>query len=207
METEPRETVGVDIVDTRYVMCILDSRGMDPRYYRGRVDTPLGQANFFSKVGGRDVIMPSSSLAVLAMKLLKESQLVVKDEDEHYAVWADAGIERGERMARFAALLLYRNHHPSDSINDKQRQQLILLQDAELASLLSVVQTSQTIIQDVLSGKTDGKTYAKALGNEVKSRQDPVIKAEIQKEHRASPFADGDSSFLAKLYRELEDLQ
>ena len=118
METEPRETVGVDIVDTRYVMCILDSRGMDPRYYRGRVDTPLGQANFFSKVGERDVIMPSSSLAVLAMKLLKEPRLVVKAEEEHYAVWAAAGIERGERMARLQRCVVQK----SSSIRFDQRQ-------------------------------------------------------------------------------------
>lgn len=207
METQQRQVVGVDIVGNRFSLCILDEDGKHPRYYSGRVDTPLGQAHFFNKVGAMKLVIPSSDLAILALKLLDNSQVVIKDEQEHYAVWAAAGIERGRRMARFAALQLYRGSDSSISITQKQEEQLMLLQDAELASLLSVVETSQQIAQDVLQGRADGKTYTKALVNEVKSGQDPVIGTAREKERGVSPFADDDTSFLASAYRNLEDLQ
>jgi len=207
METQQRQAVGVDIVGNRFTLCILDEDGKHPSYYSGRVDTPLGQAHFFNKVGKRRLLMPSSDLAVLALKLLESSQVVIKDEQEHYAVWAAAGVERGRHMARFAALQLHQGSDSSIPITAKQEQQLLLLQDAELASLLSVVGTSQQIAEDVLQGRADGKTYTKALGNEVKSRQDPVIGAVREKEPEASPFAEEDTGFLARVYRELENLK
>ncbi len=206
MEINQKETVGVDIVENRYVICLLDGRGMDPRYYKGRVDTPLGQANFFSKVGPRRLIMPSSSLAVLAAKLLDSAQLVVKDELQHYGAWEAAGIQRGERMARFAALLLYRIDYPSDALTDKQKNELMVIQDAELAFLLAVAEASQGIAQEVLSGQADDKTFAKALANEAKSRQDPNMQVEIPKPLQKSPFSDDDTGFLAMVYRALKNL-
>ena len=207
MKEEQHETCGVDFVDNRYVLCIVDKQGMHPRYYRGRSDTTLGQAHFFGKVGQAPLIMPSGNLAVLALMRLGEEQVVIKDEAEHYAVWAAAGVERGQKMARFAALQLHAKNHPSDKLSNKDAQQMFLLQDAELSTLLSVVETSQTIIEAALGGTADDKTYNKALKNEEKSRQDPVIGKTIQNPGDVSPFSEGDTSFLAKLYRELKKLQ
>lgn len=110
-------------------------------------------------------------------------------------------------MARFAALQLHAKNHPSDKLSNKDAQQMFLLQDAELSTLLSVVETSQTIIEAALGGTADDKTYNKALKNEEKSRQDPVIGKTIQNPGDVSPFSEGDTSFLAKLYRELKKLQ
>lgn len=206
MEEEQKAIVGVDIVDNRYVLCILDFQGMHPRYYKGRVDTSRGQAHFFAKAGNGALIIPSGNLAVLALKHLGEKQVVIKDEKEHYAVWAQAGIERGQRMARFAALLLYAERCTSDLLCEKERMQLLLLQEAEIARLLAVVQTSQLIQTTVLNGNADDKTYSKAVRNEQNSRQDLVITGDVSKLESTSPFADGDTSFLAKLYRELKTL-
>ncbi|ADY13496.1 hypothetical protein [Sphaerochaeta globosa] len=207
MKEEHDETGGVDIVDDRYVLCIVDNQGMHPRYYRGRADTPLGQANFFGKVGQAPLLMPSGDLAALALLRLGEEQVVIKDESEHFAVWAAAGVKRGQQMARFAALQLFAKHHPSDSLSEKDTQHLFLLQDAELTALLSVVETSQTLAEAVLGGVGDATTYSKALRNEEKSRQDPVIGKTIPNQREASLFSEDDTSFLAKLDRELKKLQ
>lgn len=207
MKEEHDETGGVDIVDDRYVLCIVDKQGMHPRYYRGRADTPLGQVHFFDKVGQAPLIMPSGDLAALALMRLGDEQVVIKDESEHFAVWATLGLERGQQMARFAALQLYAKHHPSDPLNEKDTQHLFLLQDAELSALVSVVETSQTLTEAVLGGVADDTTYRKALRNEEKSRQDPVIGKTIPNQKKVSLFSEDDTSFLAKLDRELKKLQ
>ena len=104
MQDQKTSSVGVDIQDNRYIMCILNPEGKSPSYALGRVDTPKGQEKFFSKIPSQaKVLLPSSEFASLVYHHLGDQMVLIKDETEYYCTWEKAGIQRGDPMARFAA--------------------------------------------------------------------------------------------------------
>lgn len=203
------EVVGVDVVANKYLLCILDEKGKHPKYYRGRVDTKGGQAGFFARIpAGAIIAMPSGELAVLAVRTLGVERVVVLDEDETYALWEKAGVERGTKMARFAALALFENRTKSKTLDEKEQKQLLQMQQAELDAIMKVGSASQQISMDILRGSTDAKLFAKAVKNEQESRRDPVIGETVKKKtEEVGPVTSDDTSFFARLYRTLKELE
>lgn len=138
---------GADIIGKRYVLCVIDHEGKHPRYARGRSDTVKGREKFFATIPPETPLMiVESELAVLSLHLLGESRVYIQKETEGYAVWERAGVNRGERMAIFAAKLLYST---SQQIPLTERQQLKLLeiQGRELERIQRITDGSLSIIE------------------------------------------------------------
>ncbi|HNZ95371.1 MAG TPA: hypothetical protein PKN79_06115, partial [Sphaerochaeta sp.] len=104
MSDNKKPVAGVDIVDRRYVVCLLNEEGKAPRYYSGRSDTPSGQEKFFSLIEGRTVVMPPDPISTTAVHRFGEAAVSI---DRGYEAYRISGIKNGKRMARFVALLAF----------------------------------------------------------------------------------------------------
>jgi len=194
-------SVGVDFVDTRYVLCIVDREGLYPRYSSGRWDTEGGQLKFLSKVKrGAVVLIPDSNLAIRAFQLFGDC-IHIASEGSLWGAWERAGVKRGKAMARFAALYVLQEELPPMQLTSKQIQQIHADHALELEQIQRIGEESQHITMNVLSGKADGKDYDRAIKNEYDSGIKP---SSLPVQEEKDPlFDEKDESFLARLSRYL----
>ena len=197
------ESIGVEFVDKRYVLCIVDREGENPRYFSGRRDTEGGQLKFLSKIGLDTVVLiPDSTLAIRALESFGD-RIQIAPEKSLWGAWERAGVKRGRAMARFAALyVLKETLHPLQ-LTVKQIQQIHADHALELEQIQRIGNESQCIGMKVLSNQADGKDYAKAIKNEY----DSGIKSSSStlEEEDDLLFAEEDESFLARLSRYLKE--
>ncbi len=195
--------VGVDIIGDRYVLCVLDYEGMHPHYARGRCDTVKGREKFFDSIPlGALLMIVESELAILSLHLLGESQVFIQQESQGYAVWEKAGIQRGERMANFAAKVLHSTSKQMP-LTEKQQLQLLEMQGREMERIQGITDGSLSIIEKIQDGSATDADISKAFENEYQSRVGHYL-VETKKNEEPSPFAEDDESFLAELYRLLK---
>jgi len=194
---------GADIIGNRYVLCVIDHEGKHPHYARGRCDTVKGREKFFASIPPHTPLMiVESELAVLSLHLLGEASVFIQKEREGYAVWEKAGVQRGERMANFAASIL---HTTSTQIplTEKQQLQLLEMQGRELERIQRITDSSLSIIGKIQDESATDADVSQAFENEYQSRVGQLM-AETEESEEPSPFAEDDASFLAELYRLLE---
>ena len=204
MNTANLFSVGVDVQDTRYFMCILNEEGKYPKYVQARTDTPKGQQKFFSKLPDRSkIIMPSSSFSSLVYRQLGDDMVVIKSEELYYSIWEKAGIERGRKMARFAARILF-DLNGETKLSDQEIKQMLAQQQDELEQIQSIGNSCQEIITKVLDETADSSDVSRALNN---LKQSQVPKLEKSKDGKQASFDEDDTSFLADLYRFIRSLQ
>ncbi len=198
-------SIGVDIIGKRYILCILNEEGKDPRYHHGRWDTENGKRKFFSLVGDKaHVLIVEGNLATLALHLLGNEKVVIKSEAAHYQLWEEAGVERGERMAHFAAMVLWSQKAGETELSESQTQELFDLQAEDLAALVRVDKDASRLQEVLRCAKAGPKEVQEAMQLEQKSRLlRPLVEEKREKEK--APFAEEDTSFLAQLYRILQD--
>ncbi|MGH0053506.1 MAG: hypothetical protein ACQ5SW_08985 [Sphaerochaetaceae bacterium] len=207
MKKQPTGYAGADIIRDRYVVCVLDEEGKHPHYAKGRCDTLKGRQKFFSNIPPNTPLMiVESPLAVLALHLLGAALVVIQKEREGYAVWEKAGIKRGERMANFAANVLFTTSQEIP-LTEKQEHQLLAMQGREMETLQSITDGSNRIIDRILEGSATEADIKQAFENEYQSRVGQYL---IDKEEDNVPnvsFAEDDESFFASLYRLLKNIE
>ncbi|MGE4453491.1 MAG: hypothetical protein AB7D92_03065 [Sphaerochaeta sp.] len=197
---------GADIIGKRYVLCVLDKDGMHPIYARGRADTTKGREKFFKTIpDDARLMIVASELAVLALHLLGDERVIIQEEVDSYAIWEKAGIERGERMANFAAKLLHTGGTQS-TLGEKQKLQLLALQGEELKRIQGITDSSLAVMERIMEGSATEKDIAQAYENEYLSRVGSFLKEDQENEDQ-SPFASDDASFLAELYRLMQEIE
>ncbi len=207
MEQKLVSVVGMDIQAQRYSMCILNKAGKQPRYYHGRVDTASGQKKFFSLLPDDSVaLLPSSPLATLALHTLGEQRITIKDAELDYAIWERAGIERGEPMARFAALVLRSVCFPPTEMTVAQQLELFAYQAKELQRIKDIGNRSQQLAGQVLERKAGMQDWDAALKLEQDSKKVLLMDEADPKDPELPLFNEQDTSFLAQLYRLLSSI-
>jgi hypothetical protein len=165
MQKQQLEKVGVDVIENRYVMCVLNPWGKAPRYARGRVDTPKGQEKFFAKLPSQSkVLMPSCDFSAMVYHRLGEDRVVLKDAQEYYMIWQEAGVKRGEPMARFAAKILF-DLYQETTLSEQEIRTLFAEQEVELQRIKQIGESAQAIIENVLKNRASGKDFKQALKN------------------------------------------
>ncbi|NCC63866.1 MAG: hypothetical protein EOM15_04345 [Spirochaetia bacterium] len=165
MQKQQWEKVGVDVIENRYVMCVLNPWGKSPRYARGRIDTPKGQEKFFSKLPSQSkVMMPSCDFSAMVYHKLGEDRVVLKDAQEYYRIWQEAGVKRGEPMARFAAKILFELSQET-ILGEKEIRALFAEQELQMQRIKEIGESSQAIIENVLNNRASNKDFKQALKN------------------------------------------
>lgn len=195
---------GIDEQGTEYVLCLVNEKGQDPHYYQGRSDTKKGREKCLRLVEGlKLVIAPSSPLGLLLLATHTDEHIILRSEDEHFGVWERAGIARGRKMARFAALVLVSSLQIPKRLNEKEEAQLLSLQGTEMENLLRIGDASQAALMELVAGREDAPLVKQALSLEVKSRDGSLASGEASKE---DIIVKEDSSFFSQLYHILQDL-
>lgn len=205
MQTNSYMYAGLDEVGKQYVLCLLDERGKSPHYYQGRSDTKKGQEKCLALLKAPcKVLAASTALGLLLLTTFGEEKLMLRSEDEHYAIWERAGVERGRKMARFAALLLFSSFQSPKILDEREKNHLLAMQGEAMESLRLLGDESQHALSSLLAGKEESSVVDKALRLEVKSRQDGI--AVPEQVHTASPIKEEDS-FFSRLYCTLQKLK
>ncbi|MDD3929113.1 MAG: hypothetical protein PHY87_04910 [Sphaerochaeta sp.] len=196
---------GIDQSGNQYVVCLVDENGRNPHYHQGRSDTKKGQAKCLRLVDEVvKVIAPSTPLGLFLLAHHSEEKIILRGEDEHYAVWEKAGIARGKKMARFASLVLISSLQLPKPLNDKEQEALLAMQGAQMEELLRVGDASRNALMELVAGQEDEHLVQQALRLEVKSRDDTLSGENKQEE---AIGVEDDQSFFSQLYRELEKLR
>jgi len=199
MKTSQTLAAGVDIIGNRYYLCLLDSDGKHPRYYRGRVDTPFAQNKLIAYLNpDYRVVIVESSLSLVLLSFLPSERVVIKEEGEHYRVWQKAGIERGNEMARFAALLLYDELVGPKPLSEKEKRELMASEWERTTADVERIERARKIISEIQSGKESSTHYSEALRLVQQAEERPRPLAIEEPEYTIDP---GDNSFLAKVAR------
>jgi hypothetical protein len=164
MEQAETWVAGVDIIDNRYFLCLLDKDGKHPRYYRGRVDTAGAQQKLYRYLGSSyTLVIVDSPLALGALSILGKARVVIKDADEHYGAWERAGIKRGNSMARFVALLYREQLIGPKPLTPAQERAFLLEEAKKMEQMLNRFDQATALTQDILGGNPPSKAYEKAL--------------------------------------------
>ena len=201
MEQTITRWAGVDIVDQRYVVCLLNEEGKNPKYYSGRSDTANGQEKFFSLIEGRNIVIPPDSLATMAFHRLGSDRVIINREyDAYYA----SGIERGERMARFAALICIHSEQEGSVLSAKEQKELLTQQQSELDSLIAFADEVGPLMERLLNGSASPKDVERMIQLEVQSRYpSTTVTPPLVVEELLDPKED---TFFACLFRYLKSL-
>ena len=205
MQTNTYRYAGLDEVGKQYVLCLLDERGKNPHYFQGRSDTMKGQEKCLGLLKApRKVLAASTPLGLLLLATFGEEKLMLKGEDEHYAIWERAGVERGRKMARFTALLLFSSFQSPKILDEREKHHLLAMQGEAMESIRLLGDESQRSLDSLLKGKEESSVVDKAFRLEVKSRQDGIVVPE--KVPTAPPIQEEDS-FFSRLYHTLQKLK
>ncbi|MCK9548393.1 MAG: hypothetical protein M0Q37_07785 [Sphaerochaeta sp.] len=201
MEKTKILTAGVDIIGTRYHVCLLDQEGKHPRYYHGREDTQSGQNKLIAYLGPHyRVVIVESSLALILLFRLQEGRVTIKEEGEHYRVWQKAGIARGDAMARFAALLLYEQLIGPKPLTEKEERELLAAEWERALADVARIERAGQIIGEIHGGNESPKLSAEAL-RLLQASQGPSSSSGVEAPEYA--IDSDDNSFLAKVARAL----
>ena len=185
MEQTITRWAGVDIVDQRYVVCLLNEEGKNPKYYSGRSDTANGQEKFFSLIEGR----------------LGSDRVIINREYEAYYA---SGIERGERMARFVALICFHGEVGASNLTAKEEKELLSQQQAELDSLITFADEVGPLMERLLNGSASPKDVERMIQLEAQSRYPTTtVTPPLVVEELLDPKED---TFFARLFRYLKSL-
>ena len=198
MSNNKKLAAGVDIVDRRYVVCLLNEEGKAPRYYSGRSDTSAGQKKFFSLIEGRTVVMPPDPLSTIAFHRCDVSI------DRGYEAYRISGIKRGKPMARFAALLIFHQAMKCTELTKKEQEEMFAKQQEELDQLIEFTDSVGPLMERLINGTATPNDVEKMIRLEVESRypkkSNPPLAEEID---LPDPKED---SFFARLFRYLKSL-
>lgn len=201
MENTNTLAAGVDIIGTRYHVCLLDPEGKHPRYYHGRTDTVLGQNKLIDYLSPLyRVAIVESSLALILLSGLGEERVTIKEEDGHYRVWQKAGIARGDAMARFAALLLYEQLIGPRELGEAEKRELMATEWERALARVERIERAGQIIGEIQGGNESPKFYNEALRLLQQAEEDRPVKETAEIEY---PIDPDDDSFLAKVARAL----
>ena len=201
MNSEKQLVAGVDIVDQRFVVCLLNEAGKDPKYYSGRSDTAAGQEKFFSLVENRIVVMPPDPLSSIAFHRLGERSVMI---DRGYGAYWASGIERGERMARFAALLVFNQDLGTTVLTQKEQKEILAKQQEELDSLIAFTEQVTPLMERLVNGSATPKDVQQMIQLEVESRYPGISNPPVAEERQLLDPAE--DTFFARLFRYLKDL-
>jgi len=198
--------VGVDLVDNRYVMCILNPDKSNPRYSSGRNDTEGGQLKFLSKIPEEsELLIPDSPLAIRALQVFGEECVHIASMGSLWSTWGRAGVKRGPAMAKFAAVYLIEERLPPLKLTADQKAQIYADHALELEQIQRIGTDASRIGEAVLNGTATSRDFEVAVRNEYQSGIKPSSGS--KEEVLVSPFDDEDESFLALLYRTLEKIR
>jgi hypothetical protein len=202
MDNDKKLVAGVDIVDRRFVVCLLDEDGKDPRYYSGRSDTPLGRKKFFSLIEGRTVTMPPDPLSTLAFHRFGGSAVSIDRRYETY--YQAAGIERGKQMAKCIAHLMFHQGMETTALTKKEEEEILLKQQEELKRLIEFTDSIGPLMERLINGTASPGDIEKLIRLEVESRYP---------ENGNSPSVEDadlpdpkENTFFARLFRYLKAL-
>lgn len=199
MSDNKKPVAGVDIVDRRYVVCLLNEEGKAPRYYSGRSDTPSGQEKFFSLIEGRTVVMPPDPLSTTAVHRFGEAAVSI---DRGYEAYRISGIKRGKRMARFVALLAFHQGVKNTALTKKEQEEMFAKQQEELDRLIEFTDSVGPLMERLINGNATPSDVEEMIRLEVESRYpkngNPPLVEDID---LPDPKED---SFFARLYRYLK---
>ncbi len=200
------EYVGVDLIDNRYVMCILQADKSNPSYARGRNDTEGGQLKFLGKLTqNSEVLIPDSPLATRALLLFGEDRIHIASMGSLWSTWERAGVKRGSAMAKFAAIYLAQQRIPAMKLTKQQKAQIYADHALELEQIRTIGDDASRIGEAVLKGTATSKDFDVAVRNEYQSGIKPSSTS--KEEVRVPLFDEEDESFLAQLYRSLEKIR
>jgi hypothetical protein len=201
MDHDKKLVAGVDIVDHRFLVCLLNEDGKDPRYYSGRSDTPLGQEKFLSLIEDRIVTMPPDPLSTIAFH--RFGGLVVSI-DRRYETYQAAGIERGKQMAKFVALLVFHQGMKITELTKKEQRELLVQQQEELNRLIEFTDSVGPLMERLITGNASPNDVEELIRLEVESRypknSDPPLAEDVD---LLDPKED---TFFARLFRYLKAL-
>lgn len=205
MQTNTCMYAGLDQVGKQYVLCLLDEKGQSPHYYQGRSDTKKGQEKCLSLLESPcKVLSASTPFGLLLLATFGEEKLTLKSEDEHYAIWQRAGVERGRKMARFAALLLFSAAQSPKNLDERERNHLLAMQGEEMEALQHIGDESQQALDTLLAGVEERGVVDKALRLEVKSRQ---VLTGVPSKESTNITVEEEGSFFSQLYNSLQKLK
>lgn len=199
MSTQTFLISGVDIIDDRYHLCLLNEEGKQPRYYRGRVDTAAGQDKLLEYLGcDYQVVIIESPLALMLLAHLGAERVAIAKEGEHYGIWQRAGIERGNAMARFAASLYYDSIFEPPPLSDREFRLLLLAEEERINQAFLRVRKAQTLMEEILRGEAPSDALQQAISL---MEEEPILDPLASEAYR---WESDEHSFIARLVEALK---